>query len=83
MAKVVEEGEDLARGGAVKGSRGFVGDEQGGTAKEGERDENALAHATTELIWIEAEDSIRHPKGDAVKHLKRRTSPTVSWFSIC
>ena len=49
---VLQEVEDLGLHGHVEGGRRLVGEQQAGTAGQGEGDHHALAHAARQLVRV-------------------------------
>ena len=67
MAEGAKEIEDLGLNGDVEGGGGLVGDEEAGAIGESDGDEDALALATGELVWVVGEAALGFGEGDLVE----------------
>ena len=78
-AQVVDELKNLALDRHVQGRRRLVGDQQPGLAGQGSGDHRALAHATGQLMRVQASHALRLRHPDQSEHLDgpRRRRLTV------
>ena len=67
----LQEVEDLGLHGDIERGRGFVGEQQLGTACEGDRDHHPLPHAARQLVRVLAHAPLRFGDADRLQQCER------------